>query len=526
MQSTKLPPPTISLPAPSRTLAAERVRPGIVLSAATFWASTLVMMLVGFGWRAWNASGTAMWTDEVLTAHRVEGSLQQALDSLSSVGNQAPLYYLMLRILPHNNELLLRFPSMLCGMLGLALMMRLFIELYHDRHVALWAGALMAANPLHVILSRTARYYSLLFVLTLVITLCFVAILRGRASRRVWIVFGVCSLLAYMTHYSALAMPAAQFLVLALSQRRNRPLLRQWFVVQVLAGLPFVLWSAAMLMGGMPDAYHYNYPPHVPSLDDPPVTMMNLLLGYADSGVLWALPGVLAASLALAAGGIYVARRVKSQPEYLYWIVLALVPLVTLFSLSLLLGVQYRDRYLLITAPAWLVIFFSARHTVAWQTLQTILVLAVLTSLALTAELFRTEAYERTDWRDAADYVADNFQPGDKLIFERELFRNAFSRYFEGDPAIIEGSYILLNAPNAATIAYEEDAQRIWAVYRIHNEDFHRQGWERGVDPFTSGIAPLSDWLIAHRHKVIYQKPFRGGVVFLLSGVPPLADSQ
>ena len=47
------------------------------------------------------------------------------------------------------------------------MMIFMVVQLYQDREMALWAGALMAVNPFHVWLSRTARPYTMIFLLAL-----------------------------------------------------------------------------------------------------------------------------------------------------------------------------------------------------------------------------------------------------------------------------------------------------------------------------------------------------------------------
>src|SRR5690606_21046187 len=149
------------------------------VSTARYLALAGLILLVALLFRAWNLGGVDMWTDEVLTALRARVPLSDALDSILGAGNQAPLYYLMMQVLPHSSDFLLRLPWVLLGLASIALLIGLIDRLYGDRVLALQLGALLAVNPLHVILSRTARFYTLLLLLGLIVMLLFVRILRG-----------------------------------------------------------------------------------------------------------------------------------------------------------------------------------------------------------------------------------------------------------------------------------------------------------------------------------------------------------
>ena len=103
-------------------------------------------------------------------------------------------------------------------------------------------------------------------------------------------------------------------------------------------------------------------------------------------------------------------------------------------------------------------------------------------------------------------------QPGDKMVFERELIYETYSVYSQETPE----HFSLLEMGDST--AFEQDARRVWAIYRIRFEDFHRQDWATGIDPLTPGMSPISDWLIARQDRICDMMPFKGGAVYLLRG--------
>lgn len=487
-----------------------------------YWALILLILAVSVFTRVWNIAEADLWSDEVITAYRVQGTLDQALESLYAVGNQAPFFYMFMRMVPNDSPFLMRLPSLLLGVLGVALAIHFTWKLYGNRPLALWTGALLAINPMHIILSRTARFYTLLFVLGLVITYCyFMIVLRKKGSNRLWALFFASSLLAYLTHYSVLALPATQFFMIVLNWKRHRHIFWRWAIMQFLAVLPFLGWLALSLtkMNGSP----YPVLPQNPRIQDIPLSLMNILTGYGGQFTWILLPGLTIAVMGIAFGIQRAIAERHHNSELVYWLMLAVVPIIVLFVMNYLTGVNYRDRYFLVSMPAVLLLFWYGWENDDYPVRQIALAAVLLTSAFLAMQMFYTGSYERTDWSQASEFVADEFQPGDRILFERDMIFTAFSTYFYGDDAALDASYILMDEPDIEVI--EDGATRIWAVYRIRHEDFHRAGWVENLDPLTPGLSPISDWLVAHEDQIVYQQPFKGGVIYLVDPAESLAQN-
>ena len=162
-----------------------------------FWTGGAAIVIIGAGLRFWNLGKANLWTDETLTAFRASAPFRQSLDSLLNSANQTPLYYWLSRVLPYYDEFWLRLPSAMMGVAGIVLFMFVVLRFYDDWGRAFWGGALLATNPYHILLSRTARSYTLVFLLSLLVLYTFVLLLRGRQSRPVWVVFIASSSAAY-----------------------------------------------------------------------------------------------------------------------------------------------------------------------------------------------------------------------------------------------------------------------------------------------------------------------------------------
>ncbi|MBI5960709.1 MAG: glycosyltransferase family 39 protein [Chloroflexi bacterium] len=483
------------------------------LTQVEYWVGIMITLVLSAIPRVWRLGGTDMWSDEVLTLLRVRTPLSGSVDSVLTVGNQMPFYYLALRLMPNADPFWLRLPSLVLGLLGIVLISQLFSRLYDNRSLGLLMGVMLAVSPMHIILSRTARYYTLLLVLALVASWCFVALIRGRGSRWTWVLLWATCFAAYMTHYTSLVLPAAQFGVLLVTWPNLKRLAWRWAVVQAAAVVPMVLWM--MMAVGTYEADSYPYFIQMPSLIDLPISYLNLLTGFEGVGGWYLVPGLAAGAIGLLAGIRVVMRRWKVEPEVVYWGALAISPLV-LFLLTHLAGVQYRDRYFLAGMPTVFFFFLRGLDHYSLRVRQLMIGLVLLTSGYLAGHLFWSGEYQRTDWTNVTRFMSEHYQPGDKVLFERQIIRDAFTYYYEGDPTLLEGSELLLHHPAPAAI--QQSADRIWVVYRIRHEDLHRQGWERGRSPFQRGLAPISDWLADRRDQILWTVYFDGVYIFLLPG--------
>lgn len=499
--------------------AAERHSLG--LTHTQYWVAIAILLISGLALRVWDLAGADLWTDEMLTSLRATVPLPDAIDSILAPGNQLPLYYFMLRVLPNDSELLLRLPSVALGLVSVLLVITGINHLYHDRLLALGVGALLAFNPLHVLLSRTARFYTLLMVLALVNMFVFLLILRGRRGRGIWWAFGLSSLGLYLTHYTALALPAVQFLLLFSRPRQHRNILVRWTLVQGVAIIPALTWFALAVsryQGGSGDDDLYRA--LTPELADIPITFLNMLMGYMGQLEWYMLPGLIAGTVGLLTGAIHLLRASRFSREHFFWLLLAVLPVVVLFVVSITLTPKYKDRYLFIAMPAAGLLFVWGWRRLSPRLMPAALVVVVMTSLVMSIDVYHSGAYQRTDWDDAADYIQQHAQPTDRLLFSNDTVFETFAHHFDGN-GWLEHTRILL--PDTEFVGFEPPAERVWIVYRVQFEDFHTQRWVENFQPLTPGISPLSDWLVPRKSRIESIRVFDGVIVMLVEGrlAPP-----
>lgn len=486
-----------------------------------FLGQVLAILLIGLVLRMWNLGGASLWTDEVLTALRAQTTLDHSLNSLFRAGNQTPLYFMSLRLVPADSDMLLRLPSALMGLVGIALFMVAAVRLYSNYDLALGAGLLLSVSPYHVLLSRTARPYALIFALSLVMSATFLMILRGNRSRGVWIAFAASSMVGYITHYTLFALPATQVILLAIVARNDRPLLRRWAVMQTIAVLPVLIWLA--LLSQQTIAVGPEWVP-VPAPRDLLLTLWNMTLGYSGVWKWYLVPGVMLVSLGLLTGVATIVLQWWAERENLYWLLLMGLSLAVTYTISATIVSFYVDRYFMMALPAVLfVLLYGFAQWPRWLRLGAVTIV-VATSMYTVLFSFHSGDFTRADWRGAASFVEARWQPGDAIVAERDNAREAFERYFEHD-GVAPGADVILLA-GIDTHVEPDIPQRVWVLYRNPIEDVHRQGAMPAFDPFKRGLSATGDWLAERREYVSELRAFRGVTVLLLETQPMLQASE
>lgn len=485
------------------------------LRPAYYPLAVVCILLAGFALRVWDLGKYSLWGDEVMTEYRVQAPLAASLQNILRTIDQTPLYYLALRIFPNGNEFLLRYPSSLVGVVGIGLMIGVTARLYHDARTALWAGTWLAFNPYHIWLSRTARAYSLMFLLSVLMSFLFLMLWHGYCSRRYWLAFILVSMAAYMTHYSLLAVAGTQSVLLALHWPQKKTFARHWFVAQVWAVVPMAIWFLTMLLNLSAREPQWGARPW---LEDIVLSLRNMTVGY-DGPLQWyTVPG-----LAVGIAGLTLAARTVNRRTItnLYWVVLLLAPILVVFFVSLFSVNVYVDRYFMGLFPG--LVFLIA---VGWasSTLRDwrIALAAVMVTGAVTVGLsIRHNTIRREDWRGVAEYVAQKYQPGDIFVVDRAVTMTAFMRYFDADqsPRMIQLS------ETDKVIPPDEIGVRYWVIYRSPFEDVHRLGRMPGFDPFGLNRTITSRWLMQRLPYVVDFREFDGVTIVIVVPQEPQAVS-
>jgi mannosyltransferase len=489
-----------------------RTRPGY------FWWAVVFILLTGFAIRVIDLGGASFWADEAYTDLWMNAPIDRFFTLILEDGVHVPLHFMLLRVFPHDGETLLRFPSVLQGLIGIALLIGVVQRLYRNHHLALITGALLAYNPFHIWFSRGARPYALLFVLSLLTSYYFLRLMQGQRSRANWIMFTLSSMAAYMTHYFAAALPLAEYIVFAFFLRRKRRVFRVWMAVQMIAAIPVLIWMVAL---SRQEVVRMN----IKWIQDPRpadlfLTIWNMTLDYSGT-LTWIAVLGLGAVLVGLLPGLYVSfRERRTDLVNFYWFWLLVAPLGVTFVFSLLARPLYVDRYFMVSLPALLILVAYGWMRLRKPAAPIALVIVAAVGMTNVVSTLRDGTDERQAWRDVVQYVEQDSRPDDGFVMSSQLALLLFSIYSD-DQNMLDRTILfdVSNAgPDGAPVRgeWKTPVTRMWAVYSNPAETLHNEGVIPNHDPFEGKSFPMSRWLSARADQIILRRDFNGVTVFLV----------
>jgi hypothetical protein len=459
-----------------------------------------VILLLGFMVRVVCVGDQSLWLDEALNWLIATLPLGQGLQAALEVFTHPPLFYLLMHpvALMGQREFLLRFPSVMFGLIGIPLMYRLGRELPGDpsrkRQVALLAAALLAVNPFSVWFSREARNYELVFLLSLLMLYTFNQVLQGRNR---WAAFVVVSALAYLTHYFTLLLSLAQFMYFLLNFRQRYRLFRRWVLAQAVAFAPLSLWlvalfseeNASMGIGWIPR----------PTLLTPLLTLWDFALLYAERWLPWGT-----VILPLFAITLILGLRARQRRSLLaLWL---LVPSSSMLLVSWVMGrYLYMDRYFITSLPAF--VLLVARGVMAfpkslpfrkWFAGGTAILLLLASTLSV-VQILWDPALAKADWRSVGTLLKENYQAGDRVVLR--MLEDAIPfHYYSPD---VEWTYATNRPESNPWDDIEAGYRRLWLVWSNPNTSNHLPVANEPFDIRAEADPMTVAWLTAHREEIV-----------------------
>ncbi len=210
-----------------------------------------LMMWLGMGVRVWGLDAQSLWRDEVDTVRFATQPLSELLRMFVTPGHNGPLYYLLVRpwiLYFGHQDFALRYSSLLVGLLGIPLMVRVMGKWLGTR-VGWLSGLLLAISPFVVWYSQELRMYMCVLCIALASTWCWQRALWDHRPFY-WVPYVLLiSAGIYMHFLLALLIPT--HMVLSLFRLRDwRRALPWWFLAYgffVFPYIPLAWWQKKLL---------------------------------------------------------------------------------------------------------------------------------------------------------------------------------------------------------------------------------------------------------------------------------------
>jgi len=407
------------------------------------WA--LLLFLIGLGPRVANLTYHSLWLDEAVSI----GWARLPARMIASAGlelvqdKHPPLYYLLLHYwtqLFGEGEASVRTLSVVIGALAVPLGYLLMRELYGER-AGVFAGILIAANPILVWYSQEVRMFALATTLLLGASWALVVAMQRFGGWHRWILYVLLATASFYTYlFSALVLAAHTVYVLA-CWLRWRPVRQQKTAAIVIAFVSLAALCAPLAW----QAWHVGTAEALPG--QPFGNLSTQFNQVLRAFLFWKAPwqGPLFTVVALIIGlmalwGAFVGLlrdRNRRGPSFVA--VYLLVPWILANVLLWFDRTVFDEaRYLLILAPA--VCLALARPLGARQ--ENIRKLGMINALLVLVVFVSALGYgwtpgaRREEWRAAAAYLESHATADDAILVHADFAHTPFLYYYAG-PATV-----------------------------------------------------------------------------------------
>lgn len=471
------------------------------------------VIAVGVVLRTFRLSAESLWFDEGLSYHHVTTlGVRELFVVLPFQYPNPPLYFVLLQgwtALAGTSEAALRAPSVVFGVVAIALVYRVGRRLYSQR-VGLLAAALLAVAPFQIRYAQEARMYALLIAAVLA---SYLFVIRYWEAGGRWNAVGyvVATTAMIYTHmYGLFCLLAQAGFVLGVAVRTGtlRGTLRRWSLPGVATGLLAVPWVGFVLMrtlgpsiggpagfGGGEAGLEVTMPlPELHSLASAYVrywmSLQPFITGFDPNAfTLATLAGTLVAlgAVALAVLGPFRSRRLlrsdggtararsglgdgsdggrslRARPvdRRLLLVLWVVVPVVVPFALSYLVTPIFRHRYTIVASAVCYLLAGAGLARLRPRHLRYAAVAVVLVGLlASLPGYYATD--QKEEWREAAAYVEGNAEPGDLVVVAPEEARIPYEYYAERDDLPVEA--VEDDAPPGTIDRRTDGADVVWFV--------------------------------------------------------------
>ncbi len=458
------------------------------------------------------------------------------LDSFSRPGWNGPLYFFMLRgwiTIAGDSEFALRFPSLLAGVIGVALIVTAGTRLF-NRTIGLIAGALLTFSAYHVWYSQEAKMYTLITLFALAAVYCLRrGVEDGRA--RFWIGVVTCTSLAMYAHILAVLLIPVEVILFVVWWSSSRKHITAGLIALAFLTVPYLplaLWQIPLAFNpaetGFPHytldqmlnvlggAYALGILP-LPSLTaTDKARLAGLCVTLAVFGLLSYLPflrrllirgwsrirflllrlGLLPwreQNREVIAGQTLEAKEQRSSSLFLAaWLS---IPIVAIYVISINRPV-FTDRYLIWVMPAYYLLIALGLYALSkWLHWAAIVPLIILLFVSASSIGVQATVPYKPDFRSAAQAVAPHFQPDDAIIFQIPHVRYTFDYYFHQPHTSLDGPYT--NYPGNPT-GYRDSDETINQQLNLYFKD-RRSVWLVASEVDLWDVRHLlQTWLDAH----------------------------
>jgi len=395
----------------------------------------LLIVLLGATLRFYDLGSESLWLDEALSWQQASLPVAELMRSIAA-DVHPPLYALLLHVfisLFGDSEWALRLLSAISGTASVWLVWAVCRRI-HSENAALIASLLYAVALFAIQYSQEARMYALMSCLALASMLMLLRISDGHsdaaadssASKADFAGYLLLTSLLMYSHVYGLFVVIAQNIYMGL---RYLPLLKRppalplkiWAWLQVILAVLFTPWLFVLAAQiARVQSSFWIEKPDLGSLLDTFVMYMGVM------------PALILAAIPAAYGLLVLFRLSRNTPSpssvntvvsksdhycagllILSWL---LTPILIPFVISLLSQPVYMPRYTIASSPAWFILVAAGIASVQLRWIRYSFLALLLISMVATLPFYFSNQ-SKTDWPAVVQFISENAQTGDLVLF-------------------------------------------------------------------------------------------------------------
>lgn len=470
-------------------------RDPVVVTRGLWIAGTALLLLLAFTPRVWNIAYGDLSFDEIATVFIANRPLGAVLRYIAdAVREHPPLYYLLMALwfrVAGTSEFCARYPAALIGVLGVAWSFRFARRLLRRGGTArtafeagIWTAVFLAIMPFSVWAGRTARMYSLVMLLALIIMESWYRWVI-QPTRQNWLIFVGASLAGMFTHYYLLFLWSVQGCILLLFPRRTRGIRAAWLGT-LAAGISILALGLLLAPGVLNTvrATGSRFPALPLRWWDLRWALMELLLNRSHPE-LW--PATAIGLLLILSGWLLAWKRSRSTMALL--LVWGCLPML----MVLLIPEAIHARYMIVALPALAIGLACAATLLRPHWLRLVLALLILGEIGVRWQE-RLLAPGDSSFSEQVALLHDLAAPGDDLVLNNPWISLLLTYYTPPEKLPIHA------VPAAAPPGFipEEDLPRLQAIAEQHERLWVTYNAVGYSDPKSQ----VSRWLAENMYNV------------------------
>ncbi len=458
----------------------------------------LLITLASLVLRLHDLGAESLWADEAYAVYMAQLDVGGMLDAVRENDTHPPLHYLILHFwtgLFGDSEHSVRLPAALFGVASVPLIYCLG-GCVLNRRVGLMAALFLAVSEFHIRMSQEARGYSLLTMLFLASTLCFLRMMTDPCRRNAAGYLAATALMAYTHPYAVFAVAAQNvhvacgFLV-----RRTVSGAGRWLMIQASIALLFLPW--AIYAHDIP-----NFIRQISWIDAPTAAMLwRTAANYSGGGgtvwpALWMLLALASLKTAARSGLRNVFDPAAESGRISFLWILLFSSTIAPYAVSVLAAPIYLVKYTVNAAAAYYLLAAAGADALGGR--RWWIAAAALAAVALINAQGYYSDVEKPEWREAVGYVKGAMEAGDAIALS-DCFQLPVFRYYFGETEGLD-----VACPGKGAWAEKVGGRRVWAF--IHPE---LKAGENAVDRGLGGGREASE-VGDYRHLTVKLYRMRG----------------